>query len=185
MSYKNRSKRKVSAEKKAAREERRQSNISNRKYVSKMSSIFQFLWVLLLAPRALYYVLVPKPMYSEIVIWSLMIIAIYIQVKIYRSMFLGIIGHRVGERLITNGWFRYSRHPMYTLVLLADIINFCYVPFDWKIGLSTLSFYLVTAVACYYHEGEVLSNFGEEAKVYYAKTPRLIFMYPFRKWILV
>lgn len=183
MSSKNRHS--ISAEKKQAKAERYRQNVAKRKSISNLSAVFQFFWVMLLLPRAIYYIVGPKPSVVEIVVISLIVLAVYNQIRIYRPLFFRLIGRRISDKLITNGWFRFTRHPMYTLVLIADIINFYYVPLDWKLALHTSVFYAVTVVTCYIHEQEVVSKFGDEAKQHYANTPRLIFMYPFRRWVLV
>lgn len=86
-----------------------------------------------------------------------------------------------GKRLITNGPYKYTRHPMYTGLLLMDLRYWYPLP-DGKL------FYLIQAVfivclmmAAYLQEKETIARFGTKAKEYYQRTPRLFFCYLFRK----
>lgn len=83
--------------------------------------------------------------------------------------------------LITNGPFRYTRHPMYTGLMLMDLIFWLPSPVSLDPSFFLLQAMFVSLLVCaaYFQEKETLARFGEAAERYYAKTPRLFFMYPF------
>lgn len=175
----------VSPEKRKLKLERRAKKLQAKDFVFSMAGLFQFLWVMIMVPRVLFYVLAPVPWYFGYLALGLISLAVYNQLRIYYPLFSRYIGRNIPDRLITNGWFRFTRHPMYTLVLLADLVFFLYVPWDWKVTLHTIATYLITIITCYWHEREVLAQYGEPAAEYYSRTPRLLFMYPFRRWTLL
>lgn len=89
------------------------------------------------------------------------------------------IGRERPNRLITNGVFRYTRHPMYTGLLLMS------GAFWFSEAANDALFYALQAVciislliAAWCQEKETLARYGDEAVRYYARTPRLFFMYP-------
>jgi protein-S-isoprenylcysteine O-methyltransferase Ste14 len=88
------------------------------------------------------------------------------------------VGRKAGKRLITHGAFKYTRHPMYTALILLDSSAF-FGEYSLLLLLSTILFYTTLIVAAYYQEKETLARFGQEAQAYYQRTPRLFFMYPF------
>lgn len=175
----------MTAEKRRLKKERQLQNREAREFSSSMSSLFQFLWVLVIAPRTFYYLLVPAPALVDYTAIFFLFIAVYNQILIYYPLFGSyILRKKIPNRLITTGFFKYTRHPMYSAVLIADALFMFYAPWDWKMILHTVAFYAITVVACYFHEQDVLYDFREKAVEYYNKTPRLFFMYPFKKWIL-
>ena len=85
------------------------------------------------------------------------------------------------ERLITTGFFRYTRHPMaHALVLIEPwlIAPYYAEPFFWMLSLASYAFLVV---ALWAQEKEVLETWGDEARDYYARTPRLIIFYPWKR----
>jgi protein-S-isoprenylcysteine O-methyltransferase Ste14 len=88
------------------------------------------------------------------------------------------VGRKAGKRLETTGVFKYTRHPMYTALVLLDSSAF-FGTYSLLLLLSTILFYTTFVVAAYYQEQETLARFGKEAEAYYQRTPRLFFMYPF------
>ena len=83
-------------------------------------------------------------------------------------------------RLQTGGLFRYTRHPMYTaLLFMATQVWFEVPTYDWYFLLMQTIFVSSVIIAGYCQEKETLARFGKAAEDYYARTPRLFFMYPF------
>jgi protein-S-isoprenylcysteine O-methyltransferase Ste14 len=84
--------------------------------------------------------------------------------------------------LITTGLFKYTRHPMYTGMLMMAIRLWWpsdpgYTADYWV----TIALFLIGVfTAGYLQEKETLSRFGQEAEDYYRRTPRLFLLYPFR-----
>lgn len=87
------------------------------------------------------------------------------------------------QGLITTGMYRYTRHPMYHGAALLGLS--VWWPVETELSVS----YFVTlgissvcmGIAGFCQELETLSRFGEDAEDYYARTPRFICMYPFRR----
>lgn len=82
------------------------------------------------------------------------------------------------QELITDGPFRYTRHPMYTAILVMNICDLVQAVSVWT---SPLSLALeVTFIACllaagYCQEQETVERFGQPAVDYYKRTPRIAF----------
>lgn len=85
------------------------------------------------------------------------------------------------KELITTGVFKFTRHPMYTGLLIGDCIYWNSVnvnkEYFWH---SMIGFVVSMAITAYLQERETLDRFGQKAKQYYSKTPRLFILYPFR-----
>lgn len=83
--------------------------------------------------------------------------------------------------LITTGMFKYTRHPMYTGVVILDLIHWnpFVTPTPGFLAVQAL-FFASVIIAGYLQEQETLARFGKEAEEYYAITPRLIISYPLR-----
>ena len=84
--------------------------------------------------------------------------------------------------LITSGVFRFTRHPMYTGIVLMDLE--CWFGKDLDLGfwISLVVLYSSIVIAGVIQEKETLARFGDKAKAYYSRTPRLFFMHPVLKW---
>jgi protein-S-isoprenylcysteine O-methyltransferase Ste14 len=81
--------------------------------------------------------------------------------------------------LFTGDVFKYTRHPMYTGMAIADF------PF-WHYNIDSMAFivtaafmYVIMFLAAWMQEKEILAKFGPAAESYYARTPRFFFFYPF------
>ena len=89
---------------------------------------------------------------------------------------------RKDRKLIENGLFRYTRHPMYTAMAAMDSMNW-YMNQPWYVTIgSGLLFYLCLITAGYCQELETIGRYGDRAREYYARTPRLFIWYPITKW---
>jgi protein-S-isoprenylcysteine O-methyltransferase Ste14 len=85
--------------------------------------------------------------------------------------------------LLTTGVFKYTRHPMYTGLLMMDLVYWIPRPVSSHAlfyGLQT-TFVLTLLAAGWFQERETLARFGAEAEEYYARTPRLILLYPLQR----
>jgi protein-S-isoprenylcysteine O-methyltransferase Ste14 len=89
-------------------------------------------------------------------------------------------GFRTTEKLITDGPFRYTRHPLYTGLVFMDLAYFIPLPASKEIEFFFLqgTFFATMFAAAWFNEKETLMKFGKEAEAYYARTPRLFFAYP-------
>ena len=114
--------------------------------------------------------------WEEVLFWGGGAFAVFSQLRIF-------IPTRFGARrlLITGDIFKYTSHPMYTGIVIADSSL-------WRGNLHSLLFWytlflLYGGVILFgrLHEKEMVSKFGQAAKEYYARTPRLFFLYPFLK----
>lgn len=110
------------------------------------------------------------PLTIQIAGFALMI---YCMVRIY------LFHQRPRDRhLVTTGVFALTRHPMYHGIFLVDIASF------WQINVNTASFWAiwVAFVGClltagWFQEQETLARWGDEARQYYARTPRFIWQW--------
>lgn len=90
---------------------------------------------------------------------------------------------RPSQKLITYGPYKYTRHPMYTAMVLFIFPIF----FSKPIPESLIFYFLIVMllggfiILSYLQEKETLDRFGEECIEYYKRTPRLFFMYPFTR----
>ncbi len=85
--------------------------------------------------------------------------------------------------LITSGPFRFTRHPMYTGVFLMNLSFWLPYPssIEWHFFVLQAVFLTCLIAAGWFQERETLYRFGEEAEVYYQKTPRVFLFYPFMR----
>jgi protein-S-isoprenylcysteine O-methyltransferase Ste14 len=85
------------------------------------------------------------------------------------------------NKLITTGLFKYTRHPMYTGFVLMMMALWLPRPVSTEplFFLLQAVFLFLLIMAAWHQEKETLARFGKAAEEYYAKTPRLFFMYPF------
>lgn len=84
------------------------------------------------------------------------------------------------KHLLTNGVFRFTRHPMYTGFLIMSLSQW-WPGYPLTIGYwVSLSLFLIgMIVAGYFQEKETIAKFGAEAEEYYRRTPRLFLLYPY------
>jgi protein-S-isoprenylcysteine O-methyltransferase Ste14 len=87
-----------------------------------------------------------------------------------------ILGRESSPGLVTNGLYRWMRHPLYTAGLL----------FLWltpEMTVNRLVFYtcvtLYILIGAYFEERKLVREFGKEYEDYRAKTPMLV---PFLPW---
>ena len=82
-------------------------------------------------------------------------------------------------RLITTGLFRYTRHPMYTGMVMMNRPLWVWLnPLPTSFMILQTIFFLCTIAAAYCQEKETLLRYGKETEGYYARTPRIFFFYP-------
>jgi protein-S-isoprenylcysteine O-methyltransferase Ste14 len=74
-------------------------------------------------------------------------------------------------RLVTNGLYRYVRHPLYTaglgFIWLMPIMT-------WNLLALIIGLTVYIFVGAYFEERKLLEEFGEEYEVYRQRTPMLI-----------
>jgi protein-S-isoprenylcysteine O-methyltransferase Ste14 len=81
---------------------------------------------------------------------------------------------REGHRLITQGVYRWVRHPMYSALLLYCVGQALVIP-NWVAGLSNLvAFAALLALRIGAEERMMTQQFGNEYAEYAARTKRLI-----------
>ena len=149
----------------------------------RLGGLFQFpMMALFIATLELYDI--PKALLSPWYIPSHLgaLLFLYCLVRIYVAPLLDRLQKRKRARILfTTGPFKYTRHPMYTGLMLMDLILWVPQPTSNKPLFFVLqaAFVGCLVMAAYFQEKETLARFGDEARAYYAKTPRLFFMYPF------
>ncbi|HOX21754.1 MAG TPA: methyltransferase [Candidatus Paceibacterota bacterium] len=85
------------------------------------------------------------------------------------------------DGLITTGPYRYTRHPMYTSILIANfaLLWTSIPPITDKIFYIGQAILVLGMASCWFFEEQaMLAKYGLLAREYYARTPRLFFMYP-------
>ena len=99
-----------------------------------------------------------------------------------------IVGHSMlriyasrDPELMTDGLFRYTRHPMYTGFLMLGIEVWYPHHIDVVYWVTMILFVAGIFCAGFFQEKEVIARYGDEALTYYEKTPRLFLFYPFMK----
>jgi protein-S-isoprenylcysteine O-methyltransferase Ste14 len=81
---------------------------------------------------------------------------------------------REGHRLITQGVYRWVRHPMYSALALYSVGQALVIP-NWVAGLSNLiAFAVLLALRIGAEERMMAQQFGNEYTAYTARTKRLI-----------
>ena len=85
--------------------------------------------------------------------------------------------------LITNGVFKYTRHPMYTGLFLMNLDLWLPKPVSNELlfYVGQIAFVTCMLIAGWSQEKETLARFGKDAESYYARTPRLFIWYPFMR----
>jgi protein-S-isoprenylcysteine O-methyltransferase Ste14 len=144
----------------------------------KRGLIFQIIMLscFLIGTTISYFEEYPTPKILKIIDLFGIAITAYYMIKIY------IINNH--NKLITTGFFKYTRHPMYTGFFLISLNiwyhtgNWTYPQFQITFYLSMIGFYVSLITAARFQELEVLARFGDEAKEYYKKTPRIFLLYP-------
>jgi protein-S-isoprenylcysteine O-methyltransferase Ste14 len=89
---------------------------------------------------------------------------------------------RGSKSLITTDMFALTRHPMYHGMFICDLARFFSghldEPFFW---ISWVAFTVLLLIAGWFQEKETLAIWGEDARRYYAKTPRFILEWLWRR----
>lgn len=85
------------------------------------------------------------------------------------------------QQLITTGVFKYTRHPMYTALVLMDSSAW-FGSVTWQWGITTLAFYSTLLIAAWWQEQEVKARFGPAGEEYLKQTPRLFIWYPLQRF---
>ena len=81
---------------------------------------------------------------------------------------------REEHRLITQGVYRWIRHPMYSALLLYSVGQALVIP-NWVAGLSNLiAFTVLFALRVGAEERMMADQFGDEYTAYSARTKRLV-----------
>jgi protein-S-isoprenylcysteine O-methyltransferase Ste14 len=120
--------------------------------------------------------LVPR----QIISWILLILSIvYVTgaFKLYFRHTKADLNFENSTRLVTSGFYKYIRHPMYASLLILG-----WGMFLKEINPLTISVIIIITIAvyltCKVEEREMIKRFGEEYKVYMTKTrmwiPRVV-----------
>ncbi len=80
---------------------------------------------------------------------------------------------RKEHKLVTNGPYRWVRHPLYSVGTLL-FTSFALMASNWFIGLTTLIGLVMLMVRLPKEEKNLVEKFGEEYKEYAKRTGRLI-----------
>jgi protein-S-isoprenylcysteine O-methyltransferase Ste14 len=112
--------------------------------------------------------------WEDVLFWGGTALALVSQLRIF-------LPTRLGRRpkLFTGDVFKYTRHPMYTGVVIADLSLWHGNWYRPHFLTTALAMYGTMILVGWMHEQEMLAKFGPPAERYYARTPRLFFLYPF------
>jgi len=80
---------------------------------------------------------------------------------------------RKEHELVTNGPYRWVRHPLYSVGTLL-FVSFALMASNWFIGLATLASLVMLMVRLPKEESNLIERFGDEYREYMKRTGRLI-----------
>lgn len=82
---------------------------------------------------------------------------------------------REAHTLVTNGPYRFIRHPMYTAIAIFGLGMFVLVPANWLIALpGVIGFLILMAVRIRREEEVMLERFGDKYRAYMQSTGRFL-----------
>lgn len=88
------------------------------------------------------------------------------------SNYRSTMGLQENHTLVTDGPYRFVRHPTYVAFLFMPVILFL-ISSNWLIGSASLALFLIMMVVrAPIEERELLNRFGDEYKSYMRKTNR-------------
>lgn len=80
---------------------------------------------------------------------------------------------RAQHRLVTNGIYRYIRHPLYTFGS-AMFVSFGMLADSWFIALLGILVFIVMAIRTPQEEANLIAKFGDEYRDYMKRTGRFL-----------
>ncbi|MCQ3973492.1 MAG: isoprenylcysteine carboxylmethyltransferase family protein [Anaerolineae bacterium] len=80
---------------------------------------------------------------------------------------------RENQTLVTNGPYRWVRHPMYTTIFVWALAYFL-ISANWLIGVAWLRLGLVTMAIASAEEEAMIEKFGEAYRAYAQRTGRFL-----------
>ncbi|MBS1790100.1 MAG: isoprenylcysteine carboxylmethyltransferase family protein [Acidobacteria bacterium] len=80
---------------------------------------------------------------------------------------------RKEHELVTNGPYRWVRHPLYSVGTLL-FLSFALMAANWFIGLATLLSLVMLMIRLPREEENLIARFGDEYRTYMKRTGRLI-----------
>jgi len=143
--------------------------------------VFTF-FTYILFPDLLAWAAMPLPLALRITGACLGIMALLWFIWIHRSLGSNLsvrLQIKDSQRLVTNGPYRWIRHPMYTAFYLLHLATFLLTA-NWFIGLSwTAGLTSIIALRIKREEAMMINYFGERYRLYMQQTGRFL---PIIRW---
>ncbi len=83
------------------------------------------------------------------------------------------VATRNAHQLVTSGPYRWVRHPLYSMGMLA-YLSFALLAANWFIALLSIAVFLVLLVRLPQEEAHLLEKFGDQYRAYMQRTGRFL-----------
>lgn len=83
------------------------------------------------------------------------------------------VATRAGQTLVTHGPYRWVRHPLYTMGMIA-YLGFALLAENWFIALMSVLVFVVLAIRTPHEEARLLGKFGSAYRDYMETTGRFV-----------
>ena len=83
------------------------------------------------------------------------------------------VATRNTQQLVTSGPYRWVRHPLYSMGMLA-YLSFALLASNWFIALLSIAVFLVLLIRLPQEETHLLARFGDEYRAYMQRTGRFL-----------
>jgi protein-S-isoprenylcysteine O-methyltransferase Ste14 len=132
--------------------------------------------VYLIAPRLMHWSALPMPVWLRYIGIATGIVTIFLFLWIHRVLgenWSTSVETKERHILVTNGPYRWVRHPMYTTIFVWALAFFLQSA-NWFIGITWLALSIVAASRTGKEEVALIKRFGAEYRAYMQRTGRFL-----------